>query len=165
MTRSKLAAAAAVLFSTAALSAPAMADPAGGGVKVGTLTCNVAGGMGFIFGSSKELACTYSPYKGSEDHYYGSVDKFGVDIGYTEKSTIVWTVIAPTDNVGDGALAGSYGGVTAGATVGVGLGANVLVGGLDDSIALQPVSVEGTSGGLNVAAGIASITLKSAPPA
>ncbi len=163
MTRSKLAAAAAVLLSTAAFSAPAMAET--GGVKVGTLTCNVAGGAGFIFGSSKELACTYSPYKGSEDHYYGSVDKFGVDIGYTEKSTIVWTVFAPTDNIADGALAGTYGGVTAGATVGVGLGANVLVGGLKDSIALQPVSVEGSAGGLNVAAGIASITLKSAPPA
>ena len=31
--------------------------------------------------------------------------------------------------------------VTAGATVGVGLGANVLLGGFDRSIALQPVSV------------------------
>lgn len=165
MTVSKLAAAAAVLLSASAMSVPAMADPAGGGVKVGTLTCNVAGGAGFIFGSSKDLACTYSPYKGMEDHYYGSIDKFGVDIGYTEKSTIIWTVFAPTDNIADGALAGSYGGVSAGATVGVGLGANVLVGGFKDSIALQPVSVEGTAGGLNVAAGISSITLKAAPPA
>jgi hypothetical protein len=74
-------------------------------------------------------------------------------------------VVAPTDNIGDGALAGDYGGITAGATVGVGLGANVLIGGMDDSIALQPLSVEGTAGGLNVAAGIASITLKAAPPA
>ena len=38
----------------------------------------------------------------------------------------------------------------ASATVGVGLGANVLVGGSGNSIALQPVSIEGTTG-LNVA--------------
>ena len=43
--------------------------------------------------------------------------------------------------------------------LGVGLGANVLIGGLDKSIALQPVSVEGSTG-LNVAAGIGSISLK-----
>ncbi len=58
-----------------------------------------------------------------------------------------------------GSLAGNYGGVTAGATVGVGLGANVLVGGSNNSIALQPLSIEGNTG-LNVAAGIADITLK-----
>ena len=39
---------------------------------------------------------------------------------------------------------------------------NVLVGGFDKSITLQPVSVEGDKG-LNVAAGIASITLHAAP--
>ena len=58
-----------------------------------------------------------------------------------------------------GALAGDYGGATASATVGVGAGANVLVGGSNKQITLQPVSVEG-SVGLNVAAGIASVTLK-----
>ena len=46
------------------------------------------------------------------------------------------------------------------ATVGVGVGANVLIGGLDKSIALQPLSVEGNKG-LNVAAGIGSISLQS----
>jgi hypothetical protein len=51
------------------------------------------------------------------------------------------------------------GGATASATVGLGLGGNVLVGGMDGSIALQPLSVEGTIG-LDVAAGIAMIDLK-----
>ena len=50
-------------------------------------------------------------------------------------------------------------GVTAGGAVGVGAGANALVGGSDRSIALQPISVEGLTG-LNVAAGVASITLR-----
>jgi hypothetical protein len=57
-----------------------------------------------------------------------------------------------------GALSGSYGGVTASAAVGVGAGANALVGGLDRSVTLQPLSVEGKTG-LEVAAGIGGMTL------
>jgi hypothetical protein len=75
---------------------------------------------------------------------------------------IVWTVVAPTANLGPGALSGTYTGATASATVGVGLGANVLVGGSGNSIALQPVSIEATTG-LNVAAGIAEMTLTYQP--
>jgi hypothetical protein len=56
-------------------------------------------------------------------------------------------------------LQGGYAGAQASAAVGVGAGANVLIGGLDRSIALQPVSVEGETG-LNVAAGIGAIDLK-----
>src|SRR4029079_3515313 len=57
-----------------------------------------------------------------------------------------------------GVLAGGYGGATAEATIGGGLGANVLVGGLQRSIALQPVSV-GAQRGLNAAAGIGGLEL------
>ena len=71
---------------------------------------------------------------------------------------MVWTVIAPTANLAPGALAGRYGGATAGATVGVGLAANALVGGSHRSIALQPLSIEGNQG-LNIAAGVAEVTL------
>ncbi len=75
---------------------------------------------------------------------------------------LVWGVFAPSSDVRPGALQGDYAGATASATVGVGLGANVLVGGLDKSIALQPLSVEGNRG-LNVAAGVGAISLTSAP--
>jgi hypothetical protein len=60
------------------------------------------------------------------------------------------------------ASVGIRSGATASATVGVGLGANVLIGGLDKSIALQPLSVEGNRG-LNVAAGVGAISLTAAP--
>jgi hypothetical protein len=133
-----------------------------GGVKVGTLTCDVSSGMGFIFGSSKGLECTYSA-AGAQEHYSGTFSKYGVDIGFASKSVLVWTVVAPTSSVGNGALQGDYAGATAGATVGVGLGANVLIGGLDKSIALQPVSVSGSTGGVNVSAGLGVITLKYEP--
>ena len=98
----------------------------------------------------------------ASEHYVGTVSKFGVDIGYTEGGVLVWGVFAPSSDVRAGALQGDYAGATASATVGVGLGANVLIGGLDKSIALQPVSVEGNRG-LNVAAGIGAISLKSSP--
>jgi hypothetical protein len=137
-------------FATAANAAPH-------GVRVGDLTCNVASGWGFVFGSSKDLHCTF---RGNEhvEHYTGSISKFGVDIGYTEGGVLVWGVFAPTSDMRQGALAGDYVGGSAQVTAGLGVGANALVGGFDKSFALQPVSVEGSKG-LNVAAGIGSISL------
>ena len=132
------------------------------GVKVGVLSCNVASGFGFILGSSKDINCNYSPSGGRGEHYAGSITRVGVDIGYTSGGVIIWNVVAPASNVAPGALAGTYAGATAGAAIGVGLGANVLVGGLNRSIALQPVSIEGITG-LNVAAGIGAMDLKAAP--
>ena len=107
------------------------------------LTCNVASGWGFVFGSSKDLHCTFRRNSHASEHYTGTISKFGVDIGYTEGGVLVWGVFAPSSDIRTGALAGDYVGATASATVGVGLGANVLIGGLDKSIALQPLSVEG----------------------
>jgi hypothetical protein len=131
------------------------------GVKVGDLTCNVASGWGFVFGSSKNLDCTFSPGGQPVEHYTGSISKFGVDIGYTDSGILVWGVFAPSSDVREGALQGDYAGASAQVTLGLGAGANALIGGLDKSIALQPLSVEGSKG-LNVAAGIGSISLKAA---
>ena len=83
-------------------------------------------------------------------------------MGYTEDGVLVWGVLASTSDLCKGALSGDYVGASAQATVAVGAGANVLVGGFNKSIDLQPLSVEGSEG-LNVAAGIGSITLRSAP--
>jgi Protein of unknown function (DUF992) len=130
-----------------------------GGVRVGTLTCNVASGWGFVFGSSKALRCTFAPAPGRGEFYAGTINKFGVDIGYTQGGVLIWAVFAPTANLGPGALNGNYVGATGSATVGVGAGVNVLIGGSNSTISLQPVSVEGNTG-LNVAAGIGSISLR-----
>jgi hypothetical protein len=46
--------------------------------------------------------------------------------------------------------------------IGVGAGANVLVGGSNNSVALQPLSIEGQVG-VNLALGIAALTLVAAP--
>lgn len=151
-------AAAVLALGALAWGTPALAQS---GVKAGILTCNVSSGWGFVFGSSRDLRCTYSPKPGVAEHYAGTVKKFGVDIGYVSSAVIVWAVVAPTTDVAPGALSGDYAGVTAGASVGVGLGANVLVGGSNKQFALQPLSVEGNQG-LNVAAGIGAISLRHA---
>ena len=133
------------------------------GVKSGVLTCNVASGFGFIFGSSRSVNCTFSPSGGGPPHQYvGAINKFGVDIGYVRSAVMIWAVLAPTANPEPGSLAGTYAGATASATVGVGVGANVLVGGSGNSISLQPVSIEGNTG-LNVAGGVAAMTLTFQP--
>ena len=149
----------AALAPALALTGSAQAQP---GVVVGTLTCNVASGSGFVFGSSRAINCTFAGPGGRYEHYVGNISKFGADIGYTQGGILVWTVIAPTAALGPGALAGNYVGGTASATVGVGLGANALVGGSTNSIALQPLSIEANRG-LNVAAGFAAMTLTPAP--
>src|SRR3984893_5232440 len=142
-----------------ALTGPAQAQL---GVVIGALTCNVASGFGFVFGSSRAINCTFAGPGGRYEHYVGNISKFGVDIGYTQGGILVWNVIAPTAALAPGALAGNYVGGTASATVGVGLGANALVGGSNNSIALQPLSIEANRG-LNVAAGIGAMTLTPAP--
>ena len=140
------------------LAAPAYAQAA----RAGVLTCNVSSGFGFVFGSSRSLNCTFSGAGGHFEHYVGTINRFGVDIGYIKGGVLIWSVLAPTITPAPCALAGNYGGATAQATVGVGAAANVLIGGNANSISLQPVSIEGTTG-LNVAAGIASMTLQCAP--
>jgi Protein of unknown function (DUF992) len=132
------------------MSIVAAAAHAQGGVKTGTLTCNASGGPGFVFGSSRALNCIFAPSGGRPERYTGTIDKFGVDIGYTSAAVIVWGVIAPTANFAPGSLAGNYAGASAGAAVGAGLGANALIGGSNQQFALQPLSIEGQTG-LNVA--------------
>ena len=131
-----------------------------GAVQIGTLTCNVSGGWGFVFGSSKALRCTFARAGGGPEHYGGSINKFGVDIGYTQGGVLLWGVFAPSANLAPGGLSGNYVGATGSATVGA--GATVLVGGSNRTISLQPLSIEGNTG-LNVAAGIGAISLRYQP--
>src|ERR1700678_4002867 len=153
-TLSRLTGALALAAATAvAFGAPAKAA----GVKVGVLTCHESSGWGFIFVSAKGLHCTYHHGQYAE-RYNGDVTKFGVEIGYTSSAVIIWDVFAPNSGPQSGALAGEDCGGQAGAAAGPGAGANVLVGGFHRSFTLQPVSIQGESG-LNVAAGIGSMTL------
>lgn len=129
-------------------------------VRAGVLTCSVSGGIGLILGSQKATACTFRPRRGPAERYAGVIRKFGLDIGATRRGVITWAVFS-SGRPGPRALAGSYVGATAEATVGAGLGANVLVGGFNRSISLQPVSVSGQTG-LNFALGVGDLELRPA---
>jgi len=149
----------AVLALSAMLAPPTAAQAR---VELGILDCHVAGGAGFIIGSTKDLSCTFSPAGRPPETYFGVVRKFGLDVGVTGASLIRWVVLAPTvDAYAPGALAGNYVGVSAEATAGVGLGANALVGGSGETFVLQPVSVQAQEG-LNLAVGFSSFELRSA---
>ena len=128
-------------------------------VQAGTLGCDISAGIGLIIGSQRALNCAFTPsLPGPAEFYVGTLTKFGVDIGATGGGVMVWLVYAPT-SLPAGALAGSYGGATAEATMVAGVGANVLIGGSNRTVTLQPVSFQGQSG-LNVAAGVAGIDLR-----
>jgi len=134
-------------------------------VKVGTLSCQMSGGVGLIVTSRKELLCRFTPsvrgWRG--ESYAGSITRFGLDLGATAGGSLLWAVYAPT-SAGRYALAGSYGGASAEATVGAGLGANALVGGSNRTVTLQPLSVQGQAG-VSLAAGVAGLELHPARPA
>lgn len=145
---------AASILALAVTAAPALAKS---GVKVGILDCDVSAGAGFLIGSSKDVSCTFKGDNGRREEYRGSLGKLGLDIGVTGEASMAWIVFAP-GKVNKGALEGTYGGAGAEATVGAGLGANVMVGGFEKTINLQPISVKGQTG-LNIAAGLSSLRL------
>ncbi len=130
-------------------------------VEAGLLTCSVEGGIGLILGSQKATECQFKSGDGGVTEIYtGKVTKVGIDIGVTGPAQIVWAVFAPSNALRPGSLEGTYIGASAQATAGVGVGANALVGGSNNTIALQPVSVQAQTG-LNVAAGIGGLQLDS----
>ena len=130
-----------------------------GSVNTGVLTCEVAGGFGYVIGSTRQMQCSYAPTSGATEDYHGSMSTIGADIGYLASSAIVWAVVAPSSTSRSGALAGIYSGVSARAAIIGGTGVNALIGGFQNSIALQPLSIEGDTG-LYVGAGIGIMNLK-----
>jgi Protein of unknown function (DUF992) len=129
-------------------------------IEAGGLTCRSAGGVGYVVASMLNLDCVFAPSVGPAHRYVGVIHRYGVDLGVTQNVAMGWVVFAPTGVVHPGDLAGVYGGVQGNASVGVGVGANALVGGSNNTFALQPVSAEGQIG-LNVSAGVTDLELRS----
>ena len=139
----------------AAAAFPADAQPQR--VQVGTLACSISAGVGLVVASQRNVSCNFQPDGGSPEAYAGTITRIGVDVGFTTGGAMVWGVFAGTNRYA-GMLSGTYAGATAEATVAAGLGANLLVGGSNHSVALQPLSVQGQVG-LNVAAGVGALEL------
>jgi hypothetical protein len=128
-------------------------------VQIGILECRGGASVGFIVGSVTNLGCVLRVDGMPEDRYVATIRKVGVDLGITQESALAWGVWAPVVRLGPGDLSGDYAGAQGSASIGVGVGGNVLIGGSDNSIALQPLSVQGQIG-LNVAAGLESLELR-----
>jgi hypothetical protein len=142
-----------------ALSAAAHAQQPIQRVQVGVLECRGGSSVGFIVGSVTNLGCVLRADGMPEDRYIATIRKVGVDLGITQESALAWGVFAPSARLGPGDLSGNYAGAQGSAALGVGVGGNVLVGGSENSIALQPLSVQGQVG-LSVAAGLESLELR-----
>ena len=128
-------------------------------VRVGVLECRGGASIGFIVGSVTNLGCVLRADGMPEDRYIATIRKVGVDIGITEESALAWVVYSPVAHLGPGDLSGNYAGAQGSASLGVDVGGNVLIGGSANSIALQPLSVQGQVG-VNVAAGLESLELR-----
>src|SRR6267142_2548678 len=124
-------------------------------VQVGVLECR----GGASVGSVTNLGCVLRAEGMPEDRYVATIRKVGLDLGITQESVLAWGVFAPVARLGPGDLSGDYVGAQGSATLGVGVGGNVLVGGSANSIALQPLSVQGQVG-VSVAAGLESLELR-----
>jgi Protein of unknown function (DUF992) len=146
-------------FAIAALAASIASANAMPPLRAGVLQCQGGQNVGFVVGSSTSLECVFQSEGRRPEPYLATLHRIGLDLGVTEQTKLTWAVNAPTRRVGRGDLAGNYGGVGANASVGVGGGGNFLVGGPQNSYALQPISLQGQTG-LNVTAGVASIELE-----
>ncbi len=145
-------------FGTAALADSETVDHA----EIGSLSCDVGDGTGYIFGSTRELNCVFNPVEEglADEQYVGEINRYGIDIGKTQNGVMSWLVLAPTESeYSEGGLNGSYKGVSAEATLGVGAGANLMVGGSENTLSLQPLSLN-TQTGVNFAVGVGEINLQ-----
>jgi hypothetical protein len=128
-------------------------------VQVGVLECRGGASVGFIVGSVTNLGCVLRVDGMPDDRYVATIRKVGVDLGITQESALAWGVFAPVARLGPGDLTGDYAGAQGSATLGVGAGGNALIGGSNNSIALQPLSLQGQVG-VSVAAGLESLELR-----
>jgi hypothetical protein len=146
----------------AMLAIPADAQAPPSWTQAGMLSCRLNPSIGFIIAGHQSMECSFTqngPYP--PQAYEGALNTVGLDIGFTAGGVLGWAVLAPTIGVPAGALAGEYVGASGDIGLGVGVGANVLVGGSGRTIALQPVSVEG-SVAVNVALGVSALKLRPA---
>ena len=126
---------------------------------VGALSCNVGGSVGFIFGSSKDLNCILVRSNQTSELYSGRINRFGIDIGFTKALHLVWHVYSLDEKAPPGALTGNYVGSQTSVSVGGSADSYTLVGGANNAIILNSVAIQGGHTGLNLADGIADISL------
>lgn len=147
----------------AIISIPAVAQAQQSWAQVGSLLCKVDPNVGFIFVGHQPMQCTYTPTlaAAAPQYYDGAINTVGIDVGVSAGSALAWGVFAPTNGLPAGALSGEYVGASGDLGIVAGAGANILLGGSARTIALQPLSLQG-SVAFNVVLGVSSLKLRPA---
>jgi len=141
------------------LAGPAQAQAPANWTQTGMLNCRVNPSIGFIIAGHQSMECRFTQTGLPPQAYEGALNMVGLNIGISAGGVFAWAVFAPTRGVPAGALAGEYVGASGDIGIGLGVGANVLLGGSGRTIALQPLSLEG-SVSLNVALGVSALQLR-----
>lgn len=128
-------------------------------IYLGALTCNVGGSQGYIVGGTKQLSCVFLDKDGTSTSYVGSINQFGLDIGYTKAVHSIWRVYALDQVKRSDQIGGRYVGETT--TIALGGpqgGGNWLYGGRDKDIAMLAAGVV-RDDAYNFATGVQDMTL------
>ena len=129
-------------------------------IYIGSLNCNVGGSTGYVLASRKSLDCVFLNKEGTESaQYTGSIDKVGVDIGYTKAVHTIWRVYSLGSTRGPYNLGGTYVGEQGTAAAGSQAGGNWIYGGPNAEVGMLASGVI-QDAGYNLAAGIAAMTIK-----
>jgi hypothetical protein len=128
-------------------------------IYIGSLTCNVAGGTGYVFGSRKQMECVFLSRDGVRSaEYSGTINKFGVDIGYTKAVHTIWRVYSLGSDRGPSDLGGTYVGEQSTVAANTQAGGNWLYGGPNAEIGMVAAGVV-QDAGYNLATGVAELSL------
>ena len=153
----------ATLALAATIAAPAAAQAPQSWTLAGRLDCQVDPNVGFIIVGHQSMRCLFIPSAPiPQEAYAGALNTVGLNVGISAGGVLGWAVFAPTTGLSPGALAGEYVGVSGDVGIGLGAGANVLLGGSNRTVALQPLSLQGSIA-LNVVAGLSSLKLRPLP--
>ena len=132
-------------------------------IYIGSLTCNVGGSTGYILGSAKPLDCVFLGKDGvSTAQYTGTIDKVGIDIGYTKAVHTIWRVYSLGSDRGATQLSGTYVGEQGTVAAGSQAGGNWIYGGPNAEIGMLASGVV-KDAGYNLATGVAAMTLRLKP--
>ena len=128
------------LFAGTAFAETHGAEP----VQIGSLSCNLGLGDGSFTGEGKMASCIFDPAQDafSEETYDGEVNSSGPGSGETVNGSMAWLVFAPSaDSWSEGGLAGSFTAISDEGAFGSSLGRDVLGGGTEGKLALQPLNL------------------------
>lgn len=153
----------ATLAFAATLAEPGAAEAPQSWTLVGTLDCQVDPNVGFTIAGHQSMRCLFTPNAPiPSEAYSGALNTVGQNVGISAGGVLGFAVFAPITGLSPGALAGEYVGVSGDAGIGVGAGPNVLLGGSNRTVALQPSSLQGSIS-LNVVTGLSLLKLRPLP--